>query len=83
MEEEEEEEGMSPLFMFLNSSLNVELVYIILKGITSFKYQNLENKDLPENMKRKKAKSKIEITEIGPNTMITLNQVKIKDLKSW
>jgi hypothetical protein len=34
-------------------------------------------------MKRKKAKSKIEITEIGPNTMITLNQVKIKDLKSW
>ena len=29
---------MTPLFLFLASSLNVELVYIILKGITQFQY---------------------------------------------
>lgn len=29
---------MAPLFLFLASSLNVELVYIILKGIVSFTY---------------------------------------------
>ena len=32
----EEEEKMAPLFYFLASSLNVELVYIILKSITKF-----------------------------------------------
>ena len=55
--------------MFLNSSLNVELVYIILKGITAF-----------NNEKKIRNKDKIEISEIGPDTMITLKQVKIKDL---
>ena len=29
---------MAPLFLFLASSFNVELVYIILKGITQFSY---------------------------------------------
>lgn len=29
-----DDEGMAPLFMFLSSSLNVELVYVILKSIT-------------------------------------------------
>jgi len=39
-EEEEENREMSPLYYFLASSFNVELVYIILKGITRFsKYE--------------------------------------------
>lgn len=29
---------MTPLFLFLASSFNVELVYVILKGITQFSY---------------------------------------------
>ena len=39
-DDDEEEEEMAPLFSFLTSSLNVELVYIILKGITQFSYIN-------------------------------------------
>jgi len=34
----EERETLSPLFVYLSSSFNVELVYIILKGITKFSY---------------------------------------------
>jgi len=33
-----ETDQMPPLFFFLASSFNVELVYIILKGITQFSY---------------------------------------------
>lgn len=32
---------MAPLFLFLASSFNVELVYVILKGITQFSYLNM------------------------------------------
>ena len=28
-------DGLKPLFMFMNSGLNVELVYVILQGITT------------------------------------------------
>lgn len=39
-DKEEENREMSPLYYFLASSFNVELVYIILKGITRFsKYE--------------------------------------------
>ena len=33
---ETRDDEMAPLFLFLASSLNVELVYIILKSITQF-----------------------------------------------
>ena len=33
-QEDSEADAMAPLFLFLSSSLNVELVYIILKSIT-------------------------------------------------
>jgi hypothetical protein len=32
------EKEMAPIALFLASSFNVELVYVILKGITSFGY---------------------------------------------
>ena len=35
-QEEEEKVEMSPCYLFLASSLNVELVYIILKSISQF-----------------------------------------------
>ena len=38
---------MTPLFMFLASSLNVELVYTILKGISQFVY--VDRDDLKSN----------------------------------
>ena len=36
--DDKKEEEMAPLFLFLASSFNVELVYVILKGITQFSY---------------------------------------------
>jgi hypothetical protein len=38
--EREKEEGMQPLFLFLTSSLNVEMVYVILQGISQFSLLN-------------------------------------------
>lgn len=34
IEEKQRDNGLAPLFMFLTSSLNVEMVYIILQGIS-------------------------------------------------
>ena len=51
---------MQPLFMFLNSSLNVELVYIILKGITAFKYHGMETRNTEKEYKKKKDKISFE-----------------------
>jgi len=38
IKENPSEKEIAPLFLFLASSLNVELVYIILKGISHFAY---------------------------------------------
>jgi hypothetical protein len=38
---ETEQKKMKPMFLFLASSFNVELVYSILKGITQFGYITL------------------------------------------
>jgi len=39
------EETMAPVFLFVAASLNVELVYCILKGITKFGYLTLTGLD--------------------------------------
>ena len=39
----EKEDSLAPLFLFLTSSLNVELVYVILYGISQFSLLNLIN----------------------------------------
>ena len=63
---------MSPLFHFLASSLNVELVYIILKGITKF------SKIMCVKSNRYKIKSGFEfIKEIDGNLVLKLTKIKI------
>jgi hypothetical protein len=44
---------MAPLFLFLASSFNVELVYIILKSITQFSYIGREDMHTNEKIKNK------------------------------
>ena len=39
------DENMAPLFLFLASSFNTELVYVVLKGITQFSYFSDDEKD--------------------------------------
>jgi hypothetical protein len=53
--DDEDDEGsnkaMAPLFFFLASSLNVELVYIILKSVTQFS-NFLNDFDSPEKRQK-------------------------------
>ena len=69
---------LSPLYLFLASSLNVELVYSILKGITQFSYITLAN---PEVAKPKLAKMQIQKTQ--DDTQLTLFEIKVKNTSNW
>jgi hypothetical protein len=72
---------MPPLFFFLASSFNVELVYIILKGITQFSYLTCNNGrcDLTN---AKAAKLDLREEPDGSKT-VTMREVKIKDFDKW
>lgn len=72
---------MAPLMMFLASSFNIELVYVILKGITQFSYFTCDNgKD--EYVREKADKLVLATSKDGSKTL-TLHEVKIKDLDKW
>jgi len=69
---------MAPLFFFLASSLNVELVYSILKGITQFGYLTLcDPKDIKEKLSRMETENTID------GFKIIINRIKIKDCNNW
>ena len=76
-----ENEEMAPLFFFLASSFNVELVYIILKGITQFSY--LTCHDGKDELSKKKMQKLNLVNELDGSKTLTMNQVKIKDFNSW
>jgi hypothetical protein len=70
---------MAPLFLFLASAFNTELVYVILKGITKFS-------DLASTSQDEKTKSKLKDVQFDThdgNTTVTLTQIKIKDIDKW
>ena len=77
--EVEEEEEIAPLFAFLTSSLNVELVYIILKGITQFSYINKG----PDFMSEKKSKNITLVDPAAEDATIILKKIKIKNVDQW
>jgi len=51
-EREDQDEELAPLFFALASSFNVELVYIILKGITQFSYYNRQETYMEKKRKK-------------------------------
>jgi len=61
----------------LATSFNVELVYIILKGVTSF------TKELKNIESGKSSNKKTKIKRRVDKSKLTLNAVKIKDPKIW
>ena len=77
---DKKQQMMAPMFVFLSSSLNVELVYSILKGVTSFGYITLM-----EDFHSVKAKKieRIAPTVIGDGIRITIRRIKIKDKRNW
>ena len=73
---------MAPLMMFLASSFNIELVYVILKGITQFSYYTCDNgKD--DYIREKADKLNLVTAKDGSSKTLTLSEVKIKDLDKW
>ena len=73
-----------PLFFELASSLNVELVYIILKSITQFAYISICSEfDNDEELGKKKQVETIDIDSDTGDATLTLNKIKIKNSGSW
>ena len=76
------EESLAPLFLFLTSSLNVELVYVILYGISQFSLLNLINKGnegLDIDQRKRFQKMEYNVDQDG-NTTITLRSYKINNI---
>ncbi len=72
---------MAPLMMFLASSFNIELVYVILKGITQFSYLTCDNgKD--DYIKEKAGKLSL-VSEANGSKTLTLSEIKIKNFDRW
>lgn len=75
----EGQKKLAPTYMFLASSLNVELVYSILKGMTQFCYLTLE-----ENATVSQAKLKNnQVERLADGTKLTFFKIKIKNSKNW
>lgn len=73
---------MAPMFLFLASSFNVELVYVILKGITQFSYL-IQERTQRNSIRAKEKMSRIELVYENGDVTVVLNQIKIKDFDKW
>lgn len=76
---------MAPLFLFLASSFNVELVYVILKGITSFSYIKDSgcNRDPSAVEKQRKKIANMDMKCENGNLTLNFKEIKIKDFEKW
>ena len=70
------------MFLFLASSFNVELVYVILKGITQFSYL-IQERTQRNSTRAGEKKSRMELVYEDGNVTVVLNQIKIKDFDKW
>ena len=68
---------MLPCMLLLNSSLNVEFVYAILKGICKFTLLNFTGYEFTEEQTRKFQKMEYRV-EKGGSTTIKMKSVKVK-----
>ena len=74
---------MAPVFLFLASSLNVELVYIILKGVTQFSYIGSQQLGIEPDLVTKEKLSKLTYRQEYGNVIVELYQINIKDFDKW
>ena len=77
----EPEEELSPLFMFLASSLNVELVYIILTSISTFTKvtRDKNNKSILENTDEINAS----LMENDSGCTLNIHHLEIANANRW
>jgi len=72
---------MKPLILLMNSSQNLEMVYMILYGINKFTLLNNVSKLTKEQTKQFKA---MEYRVDGKgDTTITLLEIKIRNIEEW
>lgn len=81
IEEKQRNNGLAPLFMFLTSSLNVEMVYVILQGISQFSLLNFVKDGLSKDQLKRFQQMEY-IVKDGDITVI-LRQVEIKNADKW
>ena len=77
-----EEEKIAPIMLFLASSLNVELVYIILTGLTQFAKMNSNNINVTD-FSDLQNESKVEIEERESGISILLRTIEIENVDKW
>ena len=75
-----------PMFYELASSLNVELVYVILKSITQFAYVKAASNghaELSREANKKKIAPRLEIDTSTGDAKLHLTQIKVKNSSTW
>ena len=80
--EKERTAGLKPLYVFLTSALNVELVYVILQGITQFTLLNFIKNGLTKDQQKRFEEMEYKV-EKGGDTTILIRSFLIKDISSW
>ena len=78
--EDDKEKESQTAFVFLASSLNIELVYSILKGITKFSKVCFENPDTVNQSFFTKTMQEVvpEIDSFSGNATVSFDELKIK-----
>lgn len=81
-QDEVEDVQMVPLNMFLSSSLNTELVFSILSGITQFCLLNFVRNELTVEQEKQFRQMEYRVDRYG-DTTITMRKIKIQDIERW
>jgi hypothetical protein len=78
----QKKEGLAPLFLFLTSALNVEMVYVILQGISQFALLNFVKDGMTVDQLKRFQKMEYVVKKDGDITVI-LRQIEIKNADKW
>jgi hypothetical protein len=67
---DKKEDGLQPLFLFLTSALNVEMVYVILQGISQFSLLNFVKDGMTKDQLKKFQSMEYIVKKDGDITVI-------------
>ena len=79
----QEDQEIEPIDLFLNSVLNVELVYIILRAITDMaRVSDIAISSSQENVSKEPDLANLKILK-GGDAVLTLNEIKVFNPDMW
>ena len=70
------------MFLFLTSALNVEMVYVILQGISQFSLLNFVKDGMTKDQLKKFQSMEYIVKKDGDITVV-LRQIEIKNAEKW